>query len=607
MGLPMFREPGESSPQKVAEKAERAAASSRSAIRRERTIRDTGRLHRFSERNENEVPNGAATVLSSGTRPRNRVRMRQDRGTEQQIQSRAMRRWGPILDAARRGDEGGVHDAIRRSVDEELRGDGLQHQRSGRGTRVPRSPRTSYTSALRFEVAPTSRSLASPERSVEEQALLARPYMPSPPYSFSDNSAVGLRLRATEGTTGFIPADPTPGFAPARGVHRDNEEHEPATSGSAPRHHTPPGESSWTASYPPLRRVSHLSPRLESDRFSLSGSGGLGDRRRSVSSSSSDPGQDTWETLLTTMEPDAQLPSTDSSFTSATASQSTRQSRQASQSRNTSFVSATTPTERAVSRTTSPSWPYRASYGNMDLDIRSTQYDCLSMESRGSMRTMLDIIADARQARAGNPAGELVQFHGPRSDENPMLTVRHEQAERNREPEERDIVLDENRILAHHFTTLRTMDELRASNNARARGMARTEIPSWQRQHEANSTSNNNNNNVNINRRPRNAHDLLRAIEHQTQQIAQDLQETETGPASRPDTPSRGFAQAAEDFHRLGSFGPQTQTGTRDTTAEPENDLESMHRLIQRIARREDIPSEWWASAGLARTIRENQ
>lgn len=605
----MFKEPGESSPQKVAEKAERAAASSRSAIRRERTIRDNGRLHRFSERNENEVPNGAAPLLSSGTRPRNRVRMRQDRGTEQQIQSRAMRRWGPILDAARRGDEGGVHDAIRRSVDEELRGDGLQHQRFGRGTRVPRSPRIT---AFRFEVVPTSRSLASPERSVEEQALLARPYMPSPPYSFSDNSAAGLRLRATEGTTVFIPAEPTPGFAPARGVHRDNEEHEPATSGSAPRHHTPPGESSWTASYPPLRRVSHLSPRLESDRFSLTGSGGLGDRRRSVSSSSSDSGQDTWETLLTTMEPDAQLPSTDSSFTSATASQSTRQSRRASQSHNTSFASATTPTERAVSGTTSPSWPYRTSYGNMDLDIRSTQYDCLSMESRGSMRTMLDIIADARQARASNPAGEHVQFLSPQSDENRMLTVRREQAERIREREERNIVLDENRILAHHFTTLRTMDELRSSNNARARGMARTEIPSWQRQHEANSTSNNNNNNnnVNINRQPRDAHDLLRAIEHRTQQIAQDLQEAETAPASRPDTPStpsRGFAQAAEDFQPLGSFGPQTQTGTRDTTAEPENDLESMHRLVQRIARREDIPSEWWASAGLARTIRENQ
>ncbi len=596
----MFKEPVESSTQKVADNAERTAASSRSAIRRERTIRDTSRLHRPDFRNENEVSNGAATGLSSGSRPRTRIRVRQDRGTEQQIQSRAMRRWGPILDAARRGDEGGVHNAIRRSVDQELRGGGLQHQRSGWEPRVPRSPRTS---ALRFEVAPASRSLASPERSAEEQALLARPYMPSPPYSFSDNSATGLRLRATEGTTGFVPAEPTPGFAPARGVYRDNEEHgSAATSSSAPRHHTPPGESSWTASYPPLRRVSHFSPRPESDRLSLSSSGGLGDRRRSVSSSSSDPGQDTWETLLTTMEPDAQLPSTDSSFTSATASQSTRQSRQASQSQNTSFASTTTPTERAISRSASPSWPFSTSYGNMDLDIRSTQYDSLTMESRGSMRTMLDIIADARQVRASNPIGELAQFLGPRSDEYRMLTAHREQAERIRARDEHNIVLDENRVLAHHFTTLRAMDELRASNNARARGIGRAEIPSWQRQHEANSTSSNNNN-INVNRQPRVAHDLLRTIEHQTQQIAQDMQETGTVPASR------GSAQAAEDFPRLGSLGPHTQTEPEmpDTTAEPENDLESMHRLIQRIARREDIPSEWWASVGLARTIRENQ
>jgi hypothetical protein len=32
-----------------------------------------------------------------------------------------------------------------------------------------------------------------------------------------------------------------------------------------------------------------------------------------------------------------------------------------------------------------------------------------------------------------------------------------------------------------------------------------------------------------------------------------------------------------------------------------------MQRFIERMARREDIPDEWWAAAGLARTIRENE
>ncbi|KAI9853796.1 MAG: hypothetical protein M1813_001804 [Trichoglossum hirsutum] len=63
---------------------------------------------------------------------------------------------------------------------------------------------------------------------------------------------------------------------------------------------------------------------------------GLGDRERSLSP------EDPWETLLTTMTPDTHLPSTDSSFTSASASASF-----ASNSASTSTSLATAPTSSA--------------------------------------------------------------------------------------------------------------------------------------------------------------------------------------------------------------------------------------------------------------------
>jgi hypothetical protein len=108
--------------------------------------------------------------------------------------------------------------------------------------------------------------------------------------------------------------------------------------GDLPDLETPPPET-WEASYPPLRRVGHLSPRSFSFRHD-----GLGDRQRSPGSSGDDPNaeEDTWETLLTTMEEDENQPSAESSFTSAIASASTsRRSDSASRSGRSSQTAAT--------------------------------------------------------------------------------------------------------------------------------------------------------------------------------------------------------------------------------------------------------------------------
>ncbi|KAK8202683.1 hypothetical protein IWZ01DRAFT_545427 [Phyllosticta capitalensis] len=111
--------------------------------------------------------------------------------------------------------------------------------------------------------------------------------------------------------------------------------------------------------FPPLRRMgrrqvtdgpmppSGLRQSTLRDSWSPTNVDGLGDRERSISSPPSPP-SDHWETMLTTITPDAHLPSVDSSFTSAAASASFSTSNTTSQTGTQSSRSASdgsTPTE----------------------------------------------------------------------------------------------------------------------------------------------------------------------------------------------------------------------------------------------------------------------
>ena len=146
-------------------------------------------------------------------------------------------------------------------------------------------------------------------------------------------------------------------FAPAYRLGREGLDDSPADS-SAPRHghvpaaagphgrlttssaevaearsRTPPTLGDRTTLAPhyvgqPLPSMSRLTRGIRALQDRSTAIDGLGDRDRSLSP------DDNWETLLTTITPDLQLPSADSSFTSATASASasTRPSRQISAS-----------------------------------------------------------------------------------------------------------------------------------------------------------------------------------------------------------------------------------------------------------------------------------
>ena len=172
-----------------------------------------------------------------------------------------------------------------------------------------------------------------------------RPFIPSPPYSLNDHRSHRIPPDGPLPPTSSV--ELTPGFAPAQGTYREtdrtsdeaaNPRADPAANEreDSPWAETPPPET-WQASYPPLRRVGHMSPPLNRHD-------GLGDRQRSPGSpwQDSNAEEDTWETLLTTMEEDDNQPSAESSFTSAIASASTsRRSDSVSRSGRSSQTTAT--------------------------------------------------------------------------------------------------------------------------------------------------------------------------------------------------------------------------------------------------------------------------
>ena len=340
----MFREPEEEPAEKVAANVDKAAASSRSAIRRESTIRP-GRYNAISSpRSRHAIRSHLLEDYHTRAAHSRPVAESDEAELEAEIerlrrrrQTRSRIRWGSL-------NESDGNDRDRRQAGEELLRDALQHDRPGQRLRLLRPPQES---ALRFEVAssPPLSDSRSPSAS-PRQRIFTRPYIPSPPW-LNDHRGSRISPDGPLPPTGSI--ELTPGFAPAQGAYRDID-HISGEVGIAIMHssadhdddlrdlETPPPET-WEASYPPLRRVGHLSPRLYSFRHD-----GLGDRQRSPGSSVDDSNaeEDTWETLLTTMEEDDNQPSVESSFTSAIASASTsRRSDSASRSGRSSQTTAT--------------------------------------------------------------------------------------------------------------------------------------------------------------------------------------------------------------------------------------------------------------------------
>ena len=646
-----------------------------------------------TDRNRSWFSNRRATGPANGNRPVNRARTPYRSGLGQASGRSTLGQSGgwPISTENVRvgGDNVGNADRRMRQAGEELFHDAVRHQHPGRRMRIPRSPRAS---APRFDLVPDSQFSASLDETAEEQTLLPRPYMPSPPYSFSEHagsSRPGRRRR--QGSPELTSAEPTPDFAPARGTHHEHR-------------------SSRMTSQPTLRRVGRLSPRQEPH---LSIYAGLGDRRRSLSISSSrsssspvteglhEVEQYTWDPLGTTMQPDDHLPSTESSFTSATASQSTQHSRPPSRRPSRTYTSTSNnDTARELSRPSRPdslrSFVVSAEdFMRMELDILNPQYDCLSWANRVSMGRLISVIQHSRhhrnQGSQDNQAPQSDWEQHRRSYENLMLCYHYhtlkmieqeshgsstppihtraddadERAPYNRPTldsstqEDNDAANGEGRRGAtDRREELQEGDHdpisyrLRVSDS-NARFIAQEYDPdAWRHDwypapyrsvHGYLRTANSGVSNVpafdttspeggyflsapvtspSSLHQARNANGLRTAIPDPSAATATTT--TNTGP-ERPCPPSQ-FIQphGLRRQHHSGPPGPHSSIFTSSShsvptnsysnnlneppsSAGPHSEWTGFQRFMERMARRQDIPDEWWASIGLARTIRENQ
>ncbi|KAL4775455.1 hypothetical protein BDW60DRAFT_120539 [Aspergillus nidulans var. acristatus] len=152
----------------------------------------------------------------------------------------------------------------------------------------------------------------------------------------------------------------TPRFAPAIAYHRSST----PLAGSDilwRSHHDGLREEAPAGSFIPLLR--RIGQRSINDT-SLTGRepfiDGLGDRQRSVDLDD-DHANDAWETLLTTITPDTNLPSADSSFTSASASGSTGSHNETLRSSATSLESVLNPVPSTVPTVQMTLNPYQES------------------------------------------------------------------------------------------------------------------------------------------------------------------------------------------------------------------------------------------------------
>lgn len=525
----IFREPDGDAETKATVKVD-PTAPSRSAIRRQRTIRHPpvrdGSLVTYSTRSSRRPPTYRSLFdHADGSRPstehaefvghsRGPTHL-DDAGNVLHHGQPPYRRQAGIVDGlldsemveVALGDSRSPSEELRRREDgERLLRDALHSEHPGRRMRAPRD------SALRY-------ALPSPPPMIAQSFSEARAgtpgevyFMPSPPYSGGDRTIRASPTNNTQVTAARPPQSFSSRFAPAY-PHNDHQSADVnddlpnlVESSLHPQDSSDPRQ-------PGLRRVGHLQPAPVD---------GLGDRRRSISSNSSG-GEDTWQTLLTTIAPDEHLPSTDSSFTSATASASTSRSDvNSSRSSETWLTAASSTVPSALGS------GYRDLFHACDLsdsDESGTESDLVYLRANGHNGGENANSAPPRtvQRRArwvpgrhGRPGRWIL----PDSEAASRLT-QLEEVERNRV----------NRPPARMSqTALRTV----------GRRMARRIAPS-------------------------------RTDE-------QPLRHLPQGPS----------APASE----MNSISPESET-----------ELEHMHSILERLARREDIPDEWWAAVGLSRTL----
>ncbi|KIV79883.1 hypothetical protein PV11_07424 [Exophiala sideris] len=346
MGLPMFREPEEIPSDQPAAKLEQIAATRRSTIRRESSIRP-GRTYSSRSlleriRDGREIPGHEAEQRNN--LPPSRISEREINVLDAELsrlRSRRQRR-SRANQLDRELSQGPNRNPVRHESEQQTNMDldaltdaGIEVFFSdGDGNLTQHLPRPSRESNLRFEVAANSQSQSDqPRRTRFYSARASRGSSPSGRRAGAVGSPWSIRAGFDDGDdNGSENVTLTPGFAPAQGPYRAGLD---GTSAAIrimdDLMDTPPPEG-LEASYPPLRRVNHMSPRPVGT--STSRMDGLGDRLRSPSLGAEAHEEENWSNLQATMEPGRS--STATSFMSSRSDSQTVSNR-SSQTTATSF------------------------------------------------------------------------------------------------------------------------------------------------------------------------------------------------------------------------------------------------------------------------------
>ncbi|EHY55772.1 hypothetical protein ABEF92_003730 [Exophiala dermatitidis] len=335
MGLPMFREPEEAAAEEAALKLDQIAATRRSTIRRESSvrpgritssrslldrIRETRREATNEQRNTSSLQPSARSQRDS---ERDIYDLDADLGRLRSLRMRQRARANQLeRDINRRSDRVRLADPMfRHDASLDLSPPVDPSLESALGPSFPSPdeliaqhlPRPSRESGLRFEVAASSQS--ETETSRQPRLYSGRTTrVPSPSALRRIRSTLMHASRAASldndlDDYGVAAATLTPGFAPAQGAAHSSAENLGDDRARRAEYGTLDGfmdldvspADGHDALYPPLRRVNHASPRP------VIGAGsridGLGDRMRSPSPASDNPEEENWTTLLTTMDP----------------------------------------------------------------------------------------------------------------------------------------------------------------------------------------------------------------------------------------------------------------------------------------------------------------
>jgi hypothetical protein len=276
MGIPMYREPSATEASKK-NAIKDSSAAARSAIRRQATIRRPSRHGTFRGASHRlDRPNLVNSMFYDTISDWNAIDRTRPSRNIGEILAREARELESLSATPPQGESpdilGGPTDANRREAGQRLLTDAARHSQPGRRLRIPRD--TMLTE------------------------LINRPSPGDPPRNQQSSEQPPF----------------TPRFAPAIAYHSTVASQPNVRRSPFPRLDTP-GDLGLPR-VPQLRRAIEQSINDLNRPFSEPSIDGLGDRQRSLSPDDDDYAHNPWETLLTTITPDANLPSNESSFAS---------------------------------------------------------------------------------------------------------------------------------------------------------------------------------------------------------------------------------------------------------------------------------------------------